>query len=639
MATCFPSLEEINSFRVPLTPGERHLLDFLLSYCDDDNFEIYVQPFLNGDRPDFVIVRPDAGALIIEVKDWQLRHYENSKGGTSSWTLCKDKATIRSPLAQVEAYKRNLYDLHIDLLFERNIKDSRNFAVVQTAIYFHEEKTENAQKFCVDSGYINILGHDSLDTQKFDALLKKIRLDRQSTLFDKSLYQSFNRFLKPPEHTPDMGKNIKYTTRQQELVKSQSKARQKVRGVAGCGKTKVLAGRAVSAHARTGERVLILTFNITLRNYIRDRISEVRAHFPWSAFEITSYHQFFKTQANNYELECDSRDVFDQVDFFVPAKDNLYRYKTILIDEVQDYKDEWLRLITDNFLAEDGEFVVFGDEKQNVYGREMDKDRFPKIPKVPGQWNQLKESFRMGASTLRIAQSFQNFYFKDRYEIDKDITIMDQLNIFDKPGEIRYHLNRQINGKDLYNLIRSEILSLNVHPDDLVILAPTHETIRNLEYNFRHIAHEKTTHICETEEEYDALLEKHKLQDNQDLDRYLQSKLCNIESMQRDLKNIRRGRKLYFQPHHGTVKFSTIHSFKGWEAHTLFLVISNTDGIKKEELMNELIYTALTRASKNLIVIDSSGSYQDFFIPLLNNIITANTKDKNKNDKLDKILF
>ena len=210
MALCFPSLEEINFFRVPLTSGERHLVDFLLSYFDDDdNYEIYVQPFLNGDRPDFVIVRPDAGALVIEVKDWNLKHYQNSNGGTSAWKLIKNDASIRSPLAQVEAYKRNLYNLHIDLLFERNIKDSKNFAVVQTAVYFHEENTEDAQKFCVNSKYINILGHDSLDAQKFDTLLKKIRLDRQSILFDKSLYQSFHRFLKPPEHTPDMGKDIR----------------------------------------------------------------------------------------------------------------------------------------------------------------------------------------------------------------------------------------------------------------------------------------------------------------------------------------------------------------------------------------------------------------------------------------------
>ena len=134
-----------------------------------------------------------------------------------------------------------------------------------------------------------------------------------------------------------------------------------------------------------------------------------------------------------------------------------------------------------------------------------------------------------------------------------------------------------------------------------------------------------------TEEEYDALLEKHKLQYNQYPDKDPKSKQPNIQSLKLDLKNIRHGRKLYFQPHHGTVKFSTIHSFKGWEAHTLVLVISNTDGVEKKELMNELIYTALTRASKNLVVIDTTGLYEKFFAPLIEN--------KNKIEEVDKIPF
>ena len=144
---CFPSLEEIERLRVPLELGERHLLDFLLGYLGD-NYEIYVQPFLNGDRPDILVVRPDAGVLVIEVKDWHLRHYRNSKGGLSSWKSLKNNAHIRSPISQVETYKSNLYQLHIDKLFERNIRDKRYFSVVQTAVYFHHETTANAQTFC-----------------------------------------------------------------------------------------------------------------------------------------------------------------------------------------------------------------------------------------------------------------------------------------------------------------------------------------------------------------------------------------------------------------------------------------------------------------------------------------------------------
>jgi predicted transposase YbfD/YdcC len=603
MALCFPSLEEIGRFRVPLEPGERCLLDFLLLHLDD-NYEIYAQPFLNGDRPDIVIVRPDAGALVIEVKDWHLSHYRNSQGGLASWELQENSARVRSPLAQVETYKQNLYELHIDQLFERNIRDKRYFSIVQTAVYFHNESTENAQSFCFGARYTHILGHNALNAKDFDALLQKTRLNRPSFLFDSDLCRSFKRFLKPPEHTPDMGKDIQYTKRQQDLITSQANSRQKVRGVAGCGKTKVLAGRAVSAYGRTKEQVLILTFNITLRNYIHDRLNEVRAPFPWSGFEITNYHQFVKSQANNYELEySDLLVAADQENFFASVKDRIRRYRTILIDEVQDYKTEWLRSLTNYFLADDGELVVFGDEKQNVYGRDMGNDRFPVIPSIPGRWNELNESFRMGTATFQIAQEFQNVYFKDLYELDRDVKMM-QGDIFEKPAQFQYYV-KQHDSRQIFQLIRNEILTLDIHPNDLVVLAPTHETIRALEYNFRHVSHERTSHAGETEEEYTSLVQQHNLENVEHPE--------NDPKFKRELEHIRRGRKLHFWANAGTIKFSTIYSFKGWEAHTLILIISNVHSIEEQGSLNELTYTALTRASKNLIVVDCGGLYHNFF--------------------------
>ena len=57
---------------------------------------------------------------------------------------------------------------------------------------------------------------------------------------------------------------------------------QNIRGVAVSGKTGVLAWRAVDAHLRTKSRVLLLTFYITLRNWIHDAIDDVREDFGWS---------------------------------------------------------------------------------------------------------------------------------------------------------------------------------------------------------------------------------------------------------------------------------------------------------------------------------------------------------------------
>lgn len=72
--------------------------------------------------------------------------------------------------------------------------------------------------------------------------------------------------------------NIVYTTKQKRLIISSPK-KQKVQGVAGSGKSLVLAARAVNALERTKGRILILTFNITLINYLHDRISDVRGKY------------------------------------------------------------------------------------------------------------------------------------------------------------------------------------------------------------------------------------------------------------------------------------------------------------------------------------------------------------------------
>lgn len=43
------------------------------------------------------------------------------------------------------------------------------------------------------------------------------------------------------------------------------------------------------------------------------------------------------------------------------------------------------------------------------------------------------------------------------------------------------------------------------------------------------------------------------------------------------------------------------------------LIISNIYSIEEQGSLEELIYTGLTRAKKNLIIFDETGVYQKFF--------------------------
>lgn len=598
MAYCYPQREQLDGLRVPLKEGEEYLLSALVQHLDD-SYEIFVQPFLNGDRPDFVIMRRNFGIVVIEVNDWELRHYQNPNRALSPWILKQNGATIASPLEQAQKYKKNFYDLHVDLLFERNVRDRRTFSIVQPAVYFHNASTREVSHFCGRVPYMHLVGRDDVNGEGLNKLFSRAGLHSKSYHLDDQLYKSFRRFLVPPEHTAEIGQPINYTPRQLALTESRLAAHQKVRGVAGCGKTKVLARRAVNAYRRTGNTVLILTFNITLRNYIHDRLSEVRLPFPWSGFEITNYHQFVSTQANNHNILYDDLlNAASDENLFAPVTHQINRYDAILVDEVQDYEYVWLIILLKYFLSQDGEFVVFGDEKQNVYGRSMGEDRFPRVPTVPGRWNELKTSFRLDSVSLRIAKGFQRQFFDGRYVIDDDAEPRQDDSFATDPGTIRYLSAIGFSGSELYEIAREQALSLNVHPNDIVILTPTFDVLRDIEYGFRTVAHEQTTHAGETKEEYERLREEHK----------------SDGKFRTALEGIRRGRKLHFWGNAGTLKFSTIHSFKGWEAHSLILVIADTDGVASSGGLDELIYVALTRAQKNLIIIDTvSERYKSLF--------------------------
>ena len=56
MALFYPTIERIITMKVPPTEGELFLLRFLKEALDD-SFEVYFNPYMNGDRPDIVIVR------------------------------------------------------------------------------------------------------------------------------------------------------------------------------------------------------------------------------------------------------------------------------------------------------------------------------------------------------------------------------------------------------------------------------------------------------------------------------------------------------------------------------------------------------------------------------------------------------
>lgn len=57
------------TIRTTSTAGERQLFHTLKTYLPDD-YIVYYEPEIRGKRPDFVIIGPDLGLVVLEVKDY-----------------------------------------------------------------------------------------------------------------------------------------------------------------------------------------------------------------------------------------------------------------------------------------------------------------------------------------------------------------------------------------------------------------------------------------------------------------------------------------------------------------------------------------------------------------------------------------
>jgi superfamily I DNA/RNA helicase len=281
---------------------------------------------------------------------------------------------------------------------------------------------------------IDLIGRDNLNELDFNNILKNryLKADKISFLFTDDIYESFKRFLKPPIHLKEQGREIRYSQKQMEIIYESNKKEQRIKGVVGSGKTTILAARAVQAHKRTNGNVLILTYNITLRNYIKDKISDVREDFPWENFVISNYHLFITSELNNLgipvevpedfnELSDDEKDIFFESKYysnkalFIERKEDIKTYDVIIIDEIQDYKRAWMEIIKECFLSKKGEYVLFGDVKQNIYNNTIDgKDISTNVRGV----TELKNCFRSDFKIKDLAIHYQKDIFKDKYEID-----------------------------------------------------------------------------------------------------------------------------------------------------------------------------------------------------------------------------
>lgn len=388
------------------TAGERRLFHVLKEHLPDD-YVVYYEPEIHGKRPDFVIIGPDLGLVVLEVKDYvKSTLYALNKDEWQLRTSSGELTTVKSPMKQAREYvfhianflKRDKSLVHLDGKYIGNLKFPYGFGVVLTRLSQKDLVTENLYQVLEPH---QTLASDEIDEDaesfSVENLIEKItnmfvfRTNRSVKLSDEDIrairYHLFPEVRISAENREPVPyqdqlllslHDIKVMDLHQEnLAKQLGDKHRLIRGVAGSGKTLILASRAkMLAKQHPDWKILILCYNITLSSFIRQMVERMMSE-PDDLFDLVPENQPDNIEVRNFhewlkfdlKIKTGDEGIATMINKLEKGEAILPTYDAILIDEGQDFQSEWLRLVSLLLNEDTQSLLLVEDRAQSIYGR------------------------------------------------------------------------------------------------------------------------------------------------------------------------------------------------------------------------------------------------------------------------------
>ncbi|MDQ8738722.1 3'-5' exonuclease [Paenibacillus sp. LHD-38] len=373
--------------RTSATAGERLLFRTLKAYLADD-YVVYYEPEIEGSRPDFVIIGPDLGLVVLEVKDYtpsalfQIDHDE-----WQLYTSAGRLEAVENPYKQVRDIARHVVN-HLkkdpQLIQQEGglhgaLKFPYGFGTVFTRM--KQEDFDKYNLYDVISPQF-VLCRDEMDPEdegfSADLFIEKIHgmfatWSRSRYLLTQEDIQSIRYHLFPEarigaefrQHTNEQDQlllslhHIKAADLHPENMAKQLEVRHRLMlGNAASDKTVVLASRAkILAKQNPDWKMLVLShsrsLSLSLRQMIDELMDEPEDLFDWMMLEeqkdnrirehnvaVYHFHEWLAKVLNARETDIPGLIAkLEKKEAILPS------YDAILIDKGQEFDTEWLRLL------------------------------------------------------------------------------------------------------------------------------------------------------------------------------------------------------------------------------------------------------------------------------------------------------
>lgn len=419
--------------------GERRLAERLEQKLDADYLIWHNVPI--GPKqtyPDFVVLHPRRGLLILETKDW---HVDTIQGASKqTWDILVNGVpkSVANPLAQarhcaiqvVNALERDAQLVQADGLHQGKLSFPWGHGVVFTritrkqfqdtglseAIPDHyvickDEMEDSAEPEAFQQQLWNMFAHQfggaitlpQLDRVRW-IMFPQVRVQTQGALFDDSNAEA---------EMPDIMRVM--DIQQEQLARSLGDGHRVIHGVAGSGKTMILGYRAeylAKACTSVSKPILILCFNEPLGVKLH---AVMQAKGMGSKVHVRHFHKWCRDQLVAYgQTLPDSRlqvsaVMDDMVQRVISAVDRKQipggQYQAVMIDEGHDFAPEWLKLVTQMVDPATNSLLVLYDDAQSIYERARSKQfSFKSVGiQAQGRTTILKINYRNTRQILHTA--------------------------------------------------------------------------------------------------------------------------------------------------------------------------------------------------------------------------------------------
>ncbi|MCX5985157.1 MAG: AAA family ATPase [Chloroflexi bacterium] len=627
-----PPLHDHDNLEPAITPGLQQVIKLFDQTLSQD-WEMYVQPFLNGLRPDIVLLHPRVGIAVFEVQE-------------AGRMIRRDVIVAQNRICHT---KEEIFELYCPRLDERFGRPRTTAGLI-----FPNLPCDDVKGVLRTDGNLNarsnprvhpVSGKEQVNSVDLDAIFPSHKQDKEppAKYMSEEIAEDLRGWLRDPYFSSETREPLELDRRQMDLVTGRTASGyRRIRGPAGSGKSMVLAARA-SELAAEGKNTLVLTFNITIINYLRSlayrhrpsgsvprreptfmhfhawckRVCYVSGHSqeykdlwksqrpvlssdPMTPPEHSQEHEDLwspespvvssdpmtppERRPRHWILDTGMAELVTQL--YERQGGSMPKYDAILVDEGQDYRPLWWDTLR-KACNPGGEMLLVADKTQNIYGTAQAwTEEAMNGAGFRGGWLRLDVSYRLPPSYIPYVIKFAERFLTSNKEVDIPAAVQTD---FSYPIDLRWvQVDRK---EDLASTCVSEAKKMmeSIPSDtaiaDITILSSVKvgmEVVDTLKRENRIPTVDTfwTEDSVEEEEESGHTIRKERRP-------YWREKESQRRKLIFGLLMLKSFKKI--------MRVTTLHSFKGWESRLLIVVIDRAND--DEQLA--LIYTALTRLQRH----------------------------------------